>query len=1257
MKQHIQALLVTVALTATLFTSSPGLAAEQAQWLSVGKENAPSAIRADAVRPTDTGVDVVVTLPGALSSPMVAKDGNAYTQLSIPGCGLTAERAGSPALPFKGFFVEVPYGVQVSVVLGQLKTVSLGVGHKILPLQPPEPDDEEEAPPFQIDAAAYANDSFCPTDPVSVGEPGFIRGRRVVFVKVFPLQYNPATTELRAHSSLHFRLRFDGQIDGAGQVRKARLATDASEALARQFVLNYTAPEAPAEREEEPFLAEGEGADYLIIVADALYDEILPLAEWKHRKGLATRILRSSEVGTTAADVKAAIKNAYDTWDPAPSYVLLVGDFQDIPPDYLYGELECYTDHPYSCVDGLDYYPDLALGRLSVHTPTECAQVVAKTLTYERTPDPGNWYHSFLSAGFFQDDNNDGEADRWFMETSAYVAEFLETTIGMTKLTAWCTNSFGHDEYHYRSRTYPHRFDYPDPVPESVTSLWLSSYDASAQITSAFNSGVGFVMHRDHGSETGWSDPPFYVMHVYALTNGVMTPVVLSINCKTGSFHRSSGDCLCEALLKSSQGGAVAVVGSTRNSYSGYNDLIAHGMMTSLWPSYDPSHTDATYPQSTRPAEALMYGKYYMLTYKGTGTYTEAEFKMFHWFGDPDLDLRTQAPQALTVTHPNAVGFALPVDVPVTVELGGTPLEGAMVAISHAGTREYWSEPTGPDGAVTFSGITFSQRDDYDLVVTGHDAIPYESIITAATSSAGTIHLDREAYCCACTIGIQATDSDLEGTGLQTATVTTSGGDTETVALTETEPDNGIFYGTISTGDAPATANDGVVQIADGETITATYEDEDNGTTGPATVQDTATADCVPPTISNVQITEVAYRYVVVTYETDVPTTARARCGPDCGGPYPFAEEDPVLSTTHTLKVTGLSEETPYHLVVDAWDAAGNLATDDNDGACYSFTTPYHPDYFTEWFESGDNDLAYHTVTFTPSGMGSFYSACCDPATEFPTDPNGGSTVNLTDNSWTLILLEDGKEVSLYGTSSFVFVLGSNGYITGYAFDSNPAESFDAHFSEARISMLFDDLDPEAGGTVTYRQTEDRFAVTFENVPESGTTNSNSFQCELFYDGRIRLTWLGIDATDGLVGLSQGGDTPADFSESDLSAYGTCQPQYQLTVALSDEESGHVVLDPEPDDPNELLYPEGTEVTLTAVLDDPKQVFSYWLIYDPGHPGDVNYAVKDWNNPITLTMDANREVLAKYQCGSVGDGNIIIGVGMTLVLVMIRRRR
>ena len=198
------------------------------------------------------------------------------------------------------------------------------------------------------------------------------------------------------------------------------------------------------------------------------------------------------------------------------------------------------------------------------------------------------------------------------------------------------------------------------------------------------------------------------------------------------------------------------------------------------------------------------------------------------------------------------------------------------------------------------------------------------------------------------------------------------------------------------------------------------------------------------------------------------------------------------------------------------------------------------PDYFSEQFSGYDFDLNGLSITFTPDfSSDSGYSANALPISSLPTDPSLHTDVYLTDDSYsTGITLSDGKTVKLYSGSYGGFSIGSNGYITFNGTDRTFSDSFDQHFSLPRISAFFDDLNPATGGSVKWKQLSDRAVVTFIGVPEFSSTGSNTFQIEMFFDGRICISWLGMTARDGLVGLSAGYGIPDYFRESDLSGFG-----------------------------------------------------------------------------------------------------------------------
>jgi len=180
-------------------------------------------------------------------------------------------------------------------------------------------------------------------------------------------------------------------------------------------------------------------------------------------------------------------------------------------------------------------------------------------------------------------------------------------------------------------------------------------------------------------------------------------------------------------------------------------------------------------------------------------------------------------------------------------------------------------------------------------------------------------------------------------------------------------------------------------------------------------------------------------------------------------------------------------------------------------------------------------DLANTSLTFTPLAGGSSYSVELEQISQLPTNPSGGTNLGLGDDDFAFVKLAGPAAVSIYGSSFSGFYVGSNGYVTFTEGDQDYAESLADHFDTLRVSSLFRDLNPTAGGSITWKQRNDRIVVTWENVPQYGTSNSNTFQIALYYDGRIQLAWTHIDARQGIVGLSDGAGVPADFEETDFS--------------------------------------------------------------------------------------------------------------------------
>ena len=405
-------------------------------------------------------------------------------------------------------------------------------------------------------------------------------------------------------------------------------------------------------------------------------------------------------------------------------------------------------------------------------------------------------------------------------------------------------------------------------------------------------------------------------------------------------------------------------------------------------------------------------------------------------------------------------------------------------------------------------------------------------------SSAGLIAIGGNSLPCSGESSVQVVDCDLNTSDSVTDLVdivldSSAGGSPLMLTLVETAPESATFTASFTYADSAGAD----LLVADGATITATYIDADdgNGNTN-VTVVATASIDCTPPVVTSVSVSDIEPRSAVANISLDEPSTIAIRYGTS---PSNMSSEVSsfLRSTSHNLSISGLQDETTYYFAIEATDAAGNVSDDDNGGAGYSFTTPDVPDFFTEEFTSG-LDLEGLTLTFTPSDSVDDYVATIQPLDgELPFEPTDGTAVSLSDDASEFISLTGGASVSLYGESYNGIYIGSNGYITLGSSDTDYSESLEDHFSQPRISALFDDLNPSDSGTVYRQQLSDRIVVSYDRVTEFFANNQNTFQIELHFDGTIVISWERIDSGDAIVGLSEGVGEDPDFVESDLSSY------------------------------------------------------------------------------------------------------------------------
>ncbi len=214
----------------------------------------------------------------------------------------------------------------------------------------------------------------------------------------------------------------------------------------------------------------------------------------------------------------------------------------------------------------------------------------------------------------------------------------------------------------------------------------------------------------------------------------------------------------------------------------------------------------------------------------------------------------------------------------------------------------------------------------------------YEAVLASQTSNGRMSIKEQEVRCDGGVFNLIVSDQDLQGAGSLAVDVHSGTEPTpETVTLTETSGSSGVFKGTILTAEG-APAFDGIIQVVNGDLVTATYIDADDGEGGinvPKT--DTGTTDCGSPSISGVTATDFTTSSAIVRWTTDEPSNSRVTYGETT--PPAQGASGGGLTTQHAVNLNGLSECTVYYFEVASADAYGNDATDDNGGGYYYFET------------------------------------------------------------------------------------------------------------------------------------------------------------------------------------------------------------------------------------------------------------------------------------------------------------------------------
>ncbi|MEE9554603.1 MAG: C25 family cysteine peptidase, partial [candidate division Zixibacteria bacterium] len=657
-----------------------------------------------------SGISIRIDV-GAIEFQQLTTDHGDFIALGVGGFS-RSQKVGEPNLPVANRLLDIPFGCELDAVVldYEIEEISLsdyGLTAPIIPVQPSlsksqNPDDV----PFEFKRDLYSQGNYYSLPLTAASEVGVMRAVRIGMISIAPIEYNPVTNTLRVYKNITVRVEYLHPDWAKTEDMKLRYYSPYFETVYSRL-FNYEPMSSVLLDDLVQYPVK------YVIISDRMFeDQLQPFIEWKIKKGFDVIEAYTDEIGNSN-DIKAYLNGLYDAGepgDPAPSFVLLVGDDQQIEAFQFSGHISDLSFCEYTG----DHIPEIYYGRFSAQNPDLLQPQIDKTLEYEQ----------YLMA----------EPD--FLDDVTLIAG-VDPTFAPTH---------GNGQINYGTEYY---FNEEHNL---FANVWLyprsDDPGASGEIIQTVNQGVSLINYTAHGSHDGWADPLLGVSQINGLTNANKYPLAIGNCCLTNTFGDDYGSpCAGEVWLQAENKGAVGYIGASNNTYwdedywwgVGYTSLPINGNA----PPYEETGIGAYDGLFHDHGERIEY--YYItnsaVAFSGNMAVEESGsslsnyyWEVYHLMGDPSVMTYVGLPAENTVDHPGAIVLG---ESSITVQADPYSYVGlSMNGVLHG------SVFIDESGSATFDFSPFEVPGGADFVVSAQNKQPYITTIPVIAPSGPYVVFD-----------------------------------------------------------------------------------------------------------------------------------------------------------------------------------------------------------------------------------------------------------------------------------------------------------------------------------------------------------------------------------------------------------------------------------------------------------------------------------------------------------------------------------
>jgi len=607
-----------------------------------------------------------------------------FYRASIPG-HIPSSDPGKPEVPVFSRLISVPDGSGFKVKISELRSTRIvPSGRRINGLLIPAQESEtkgfqQNRTRFAIDKAIYATRGIIAADTVRIESLGILRNNKLANLYITPVRYNPRANTLEVITSMKIEITFSNSANVESKSLSAQ--SELFNQTLDKGVLNFNTGEVIPGYSDQPL-------KMIIITDSAFKKQLAPFIRWKIQKGFRIKVLYAA--GSTYEKLKDSLTSIYKSSslnDPAPEYLLIIGDVKRIPY-YGTGATGNITDMYYGEFDGNnDYIPELYIGRLPVADTTELKTAVNKIIQYEKFQfaDTNKFYsRAVASAGY----------DAGYSDYMNGQIKYLTTN--------YLTPANNIQEYH---------FNYPQ------------SYTSKDSIIKLINKGVSFINYTGHGDANGWLHVNIKTPDLQLMNNKNKYPFIISNACGTAQFNLAAT--FGVRMMLTDEKGAIGFIGCSNDSYwdEDFYWAVGPGIISSE-PSYDGKGLGAFdrlfHTHGEAPSD--WYFTMGQINYAGNlaVSASNSQRKKYYWetynlIGDPSVTPIIGKPGTFNISLPDTLPNGIK-----SLSLNVDPF--AYVAISHSDTL--WdASHSSKSGAVVLS-LPGRSNDSCLIVISGQNKFP-----------------------------------------------------------------------------------------------------------------------------------------------------------------------------------------------------------------------------------------------------------------------------------------------------------------------------------------------------------------------------------------------------------------------------------------------------------------------------------------------------------------------------------------------------